>query len=107
MFDDGVGGIHPFETGYAKMADVRFSELVQILPDPDPPNNPSSDNKSGCFIAASAYGSSMEEHFRVLEESRGPFQLTSMPRKVFMGLYHAILRLRTISSLPDLYEVRP
>lgn len=53
MFDEGmgIGGLHPYETGYAKMADVWYSALVQILsdPDPDPPNN-SSGSDSGCFI---------------------------------------------------------
>jgi len=54
MFDEGlgIGGLHPYETGYAKMANLWFSALEQILPDPnpdpDPPNNSSSD--SGCFI---------------------------------------------------------
>jgi len=55
--------LHPYQDpttgeapGYAKMADVWFSALEQILPDPDPdpPNNSSSSN-SGCFIGTAAY----------------------------------------------------
>jgi lysophospholipase L1-like esterase len=53
MFNDDLGGIHPFETGYAKMATVWFSALEEILPDPDPDPDPDPPNKSsdsGCFI---------------------------------------------------------
>jgi hypothetical protein len=32
IWDDGVGGVHPFETGYEKMVDVWFSGLQAILP---------------------------------------------------------------------------
>ena len=52
--------LHPYQpgSGYAKMADVWFSALEQILtdpdPDPDPPDN-SSSSDSGCFIGTAAY----------------------------------------------------
>jgi hypothetical protein len=31
IFDDGNNKVHPFETGYQKMADAWFSGLMQIL----------------------------------------------------------------------------
>lgn len=48
--------LHPYQpgSGYAKMADVWFSALEQILPDPDPPDN-SSSSDSGCFIGSATY----------------------------------------------------
>ena len=38
MFDDGSGGIHPYQTGYAKMATVWFSALEEIFSDLHPDN---------------------------------------------------------------------
>jgi hypothetical protein len=32
IFDDGNNRVHPFETGYQKMADVWFAGLMQVLP---------------------------------------------------------------------------
>ena len=46
---DMAGPLHPNMTGYNKMADVWFSELEQLLPEPDRPNN-SSSSSGGCFI---------------------------------------------------------
>lgn len=53
--DDMANTLHPNMTGYHKMADVWFDSLVQILPDPDPPNKRSSSSSSGCFIGVAAY----------------------------------------------------
>ena len=55
---DMYDNLHPYQfgTGYAKMADVWYSALEQILldpdpdPDPDPPNNSSGGSSGGCFI---------------------------------------------------------
>ena len=55
--DDMSENTHPNALGYSKMADVWFSALENILPDPNPPNNPSSDEgKGGCFIGTASYG---------------------------------------------------
>ncbi|MFO7984571.1 MAG: SGNH/GDSL hydrolase family protein [Desulfatiglandaceae bacterium] len=58
--------IHPYQNpisgtapGYEKMANVWFSALQDVLPDPDPPaaDNKDDDDDSGCFISAAANGS--------------------------------------------------
>jgi lysophospholipase L1-like esterase len=49
--------LHPFETGYEKMADVWFTGLQTILPDNNaPPNVPEKIDLDFCFIASANYG---------------------------------------------------
>ncbi len=95
MFDEGLGlgGIHPYETGYAKMADLWFSALEQILPDPDPdPPNNSSSSDSGCFISTAVYGSHMEPQINTQGEFRRSFKFTDSLVQNLLGFSHTVLR---------------
>ena len=99
MFDDTVGGIHPFETGYAKMANVWFSALEQILPDPDPdPPKKSSSSDSGCFISTATYALHMGPHAKAPVEFRDHFLPINFVGRAFVDFYHSIRHLRLIST---------
>ncbi|MFH1932405.1 MAG: GDSL-type esterase/lipase family protein [Pseudomonadota bacterium] len=96
--NDMADPLHPNMTGYHKMADVWFSALEQILPDPDPPNNPNSDD-SGCFISTATYGLDMEPHVKAPVDFRDHFLLTNFVGRALVDLYHSIRHLRQISTL--------
>ena len=104
LFGDGGdmnNDLHPYQAGlgYAKMADVWFSALEQILTDPDPdPSDNSSTSDSGCFIGTAAYGLHMEPHAKAPGGFRDYFLHNTFAGRTFVDLYHSIRHLRVIST---------
>lgn len=101
---DMIDNLHPDPDGdgYSKMANVWFSALEQILPDPNPdPDPPNNSSDSGCFIGTVAYSSDVEPHTKVPGDSSDNFLLTNFVSRTVIDLYHSVRHLRLIST-PDM-----